>query len=160
ETGLLKEWPKDGPRQLWKAELSGGFSSVVVADGRVFTLTKEKNQEVVVCMDAASGKDIWRYRYDSDYRAYKTFTGGGRPQARTGPRATPTVDGNHVYTLGATGILLCLEAKSGKKLWQQDLLKIASTDVPTHGYCGSPLIVGDHLYLSTGGTNGKSIAAL
>jgi outer membrane protein assembly factor BamB len=157
---LLKKWPKDGPRRLWKADLSGGFSSVVVADGRLFTLTKEKNQEVVVCLDAASGKDIWRYRYDSDYGAYKTFTGGGRPQARTGPRATPTVDGDRVYTLGATGTLLCLEAKTGKKVWQQDLLKIADTDVPTHGYCGSPLIVGDHIYLSLGGRNGKSIAAL
>jgi outer membrane protein assembly factor BamB len=157
---LLKEWPKDGPTQLWKADLSGGFSSVVVADGRVFTMTKEKNQEVVVCLDAANGKDIWRYRYDSDYSAYKTFTGGGRPQARTGPRATPTVDGDRVYTLGATGTLLCLEAKSGRKVWQQDLLKIAGAEVPTHGYCGSPLIVGDHIYLSLGGTKGKSIAAL
>jgi len=160
ETGLLKAWPKDGPRQLWKADLSGGFSSVVVADGRLVTLTKEKNQEVVVCLNAATGKDIWRYRYDSDYRAYKTFTGGGRPQARTGPRATPTIDGDRVYTLGATGTLLCLEVKTGKKIWQQDLLKIASMDVPTHGYCGSPLIMGDLIYLNPGGPKGKSIAAL
>jgi outer membrane protein assembly factor BamB len=160
ETGLLQEWPKGGPKQLWKVDLSGGFSSVVVADGRVITLTKEKNQEVVVCLDAATGKDGWRYRYDSDYSAYKTFTGGGRPQARTGPRATATIDGDRVYTLGATGTLLCLEAKTGKKVWQQDLLKIAGSDVPTHGYCGSPLVVGDRIYLSAGGTNGKSIAAL
>jgi hypothetical protein len=62
ETGLLKQWPKDGPRQLWQVELSGGFSSVVVAGGRVFAQTKEKNQEVVLCLDSASGKDIWRYR--------------------------------------------------------------------------------------------------
>src|SRR5262249_15036157 len=50
ETGLLKEWPKDGPRQLWRAALSGGFSTVAVAEGRLFTQTKEKNQEVVVCL--------------------------------------------------------------------------------------------------------------
>jgi outer membrane protein assembly factor BamB len=160
ETGLLKEWPTSGPRQLWRAELSGGFSSVVVADGRVFTQTKEKNQEVVVSLDAATGKDVWRYRYDCDYGAYRTFTGGGRPQARTGPRATPTVDGERVYTLGATGTLLCLEAKTGKKVWQQDLLKIAAMNVPTHGYCGSPLVLGEHIYLNPGGPNGKSIAAL
>src|SRR6516225_10416803 len=76
ETGLLAEWPKDGPRQLWKAPLSGGFSSVAVAEGRVFTQTKEKDQEVVVCLDAATGHDVWRYRYDCDYAAHKTFTGG------------------------------------------------------------------------------------
>jgi outer membrane protein assembly factor BamB len=160
ETGLLKKWPQSGPRQLWRAELSGGFSSVAVADGRVFTQTKQKNQEAVVCLDAATGKDIWRYHYDCDYGAFRTFTGGGRPQARTGPRATPTVEDGRVYTLGATGILLCLEAKTGKRIWQQDLLKIAGMDVPTHGYCGSPLVLGDRIYLNPGGSKGKSIAAL
>jgi outer membrane protein assembly factor BamB len=156
----LTEWPKDGPRQLWKAPLSGGFSSVAVVDGRVFTQTKEKNQEVVVCLDATSGKDLWRYRYDCDYAAHKTFTGGGMPASRTGPRATPAVDGDRVYTLGATGILLCLEAKTGKKVWQQDLLKLASRDCPTHGYCGSPLVVGDRVFVEPGGPKGKSVAAL
>src|SRR5438445_6339082 len=102
ETQLLKEWPKDGPAQLWKAKLSGGFSSVVVADGNVFTQTKEDKQEVVVCLDAATGKDLWRYRYDCDYAAYPSFTGGGMPASRTGPRATPTVDGDRIYTLGST----------------------------------------------------------
>src|SRR5438094_866051 len=114
ETGLLKEWPKEGPKQLWTAPLSGGFSSVAVADRRVFTQTRDKSQEVVVCLDAATGRDLWRYRYDCDYGAYRTFTGGARPQARTGPRATPAVDGDRVYTLGATGILLCLEATTGQ----------------------------------------------
>ncbi len=160
ETGLLKEWPKDGPRQLWKIELSGGFASFAVADGRVFTQTKEKNEEVILCLDAVTGKDLWRYRYDCDYSAHPTFTGGGMPLSRTGPRATPTVDGDHVYTLGATGTLLCLEAKTGKKVWQQDLLKIAGIGVPTHGYCGSPLIIGDRIYVNLGGPKGKSIGAL
>jgi outer membrane protein assembly factor BamB len=160
ETGLLKEWPKDGPAQLWKVDLGGGFSSVVVADGRLFTQTREKNQEVVVCLDAATGKDLWRYRYDCDYAAYPTFTGGGMPASRTGPRSTPTVAGDRLYTLGATGILLCLEAKTGKKVWQQDLLALAGTPCPRHGYCGCPLVVGDRIYLNPGGPKGKSIAAL
>src|SRR6516162_11437001 len=64
ETGLLSAWPKDGPRRLWKAKLSGGFSAVVVADGRLITQTKEKNEEVVACLDPATGRDLWRYRYD------------------------------------------------------------------------------------------------
>ena len=160
ETGLLKEWPSGGLRQLWSAPLSGGFSSVVVADGRLFTQTKEKTQEVVVCLDAASGKELWRYRYDCDYAAHRTFTGGGMPASRTGPRATPVADSDRVYTLGATGILLCLDAKTGKEVWRQDLLQIAGRDCPTHGFCGSPLIAGDRIFLQTGGANGKSIAAL
>jgi outer membrane protein assembly factor BamB len=140
--------------------LSGGFSSVAVADGRVFTQTKEKNQEVVVCLDAATGKGRWRYRYDCDYGTHPSFTGGARPQARTGPRATPAVDGDRVYSLGATGILLCLETKTGRKVWQQDLLKIGDCDCPRHGYCSCPLVVGDRVYVHPGGPKGKSIAAL
>jgi outer membrane protein assembly factor BamB len=140
--------------------LSGGFSSVVVTDGRLFTQTKEKNEEVVVCLDAANGKDLWRYRYDCDYSAHKSFTGGGMPASRTGPRSTPAVDGDFVYTLGATGILLCLEAKTGKKVWEQDLLKLAEMDCPKHGYCCCPLVVGDRIYVHPGGPKGKSVAAL
>jgi outer membrane protein assembly factor BamB len=119
ETGLLNEWPKDGPRQTWKVALSGGFSSVVVADGKVVTQTKDKKQEVVVCLDAATGKERWSFRYDCDYGAHPTFTGGGMPSSRTGPRATPVVDGDWVYSLGATGILLCLEAQTGRKVWRR-----------------------------------------
>jgi outer membrane protein assembly factor BamB len=160
ETGLLAEWPKNGPAQLWKVHLGGGFSSAVVADGRLFTQTKEKTQEVVLCLDAVSGKDLWRYRYDCDYAEYPTFTGGGMPASRTGPRSTPTVVGDRLYSLGATGILLCLETKTGKKVWQQDLLALAGISCPKHGYCGCPLVVGDHIYLNPGGPKGKSIAAL
>jgi hypothetical protein len=64
ETGLLKVWPKDGPAQLWKVDLSGGFSSVAVVEGRLFTQTREKSQEIVLCLEAATGRELWRYRYD------------------------------------------------------------------------------------------------
>jgi outer membrane protein assembly factor BamB len=160
ETGLLKQWPKDGLRQLWTAKLSGGFSGIVVADGRLFTQTKDQNQEIVLCLDAASGKELWRYAYECDYTAHKSFTGGGMPKSRTGPRGTPTVEGDRLYTQGATGILLCLEAKTGRKVWQQDLLKVAGRTCPSHGYCGSPLVVGERIFVQPGGKDGKSLAAL
>jgi outer membrane protein assembly factor BamB len=155
ETGLLKEWPKDGPRQLWKVELSGGFSAVAVAGGKVFTQTKAEDQEIVLCFDAGTGKENWRYAYDCDYAAHPTFTGGGAPKARTGPRATPVVDGDCVYTLGATGILLCLEANTGKRIWRQDILKVSGHTCPVQGYCGSPLIVGQRIFVQPGGVAGQ-----
>lgn len=160
ETGLLKSWPPNGPRQLWKVDLTGGFSSVAVAGGRVFTQTREESQEVVLGLDAATGKELWRHRYPADYGAAPSFTGGGRPQSRTGPRATPVVDGDRLYTLGATGILLCLEAQTGKPVWQQNLCTIAGRDVPSHGFSGSPLVIGDRIYVNPGGKAGKSLAAL
>src|SRR5262249_48163667 len=107
-----------------------------------------------------TGKECWSFRYDCDYAAHPTFTGGGMPTSRTGPRATPVVDGGRVYSLGATGTLLCLKAQTGRKTWQQDLLKIAGRNCPSHGYCGSPLIVGERIFVEAGGSNGKSIAAL
>jgi outer membrane protein assembly factor BamB len=160
ETGLLPEWPKEGPKQLWKVDLSGGFSAPVVAGGKVFTLTKEKNQEIVLCLDAATGKELWRHGYECDYGAHPTFTGGGMPKSRTGPRATPAVVQGRVYSIGATGTVLCLDANTGKKIWQQELLKIGDRTCHTHGYCGSPLVVADRVYVQPGGGNGKSLAAL
>jgi outer membrane protein assembly factor BamB len=160
ETGLLTEWPKDGPTQLWKVKLSGGFSSVVVVEDRAYTQTRDKNQEIVLCLDAATGQEIWRYGYACDYGAHPTFTGGGMPPSRTGPRATPTVNGGRIYTLGATGILLCLDARTGKPIWRQELLKIADRTCPTHGYCGCPLVMDGRIYLQPGGADGKAIAAL
>jgi outer membrane protein assembly factor BamB len=164
ETGLLDEWPKEGPRQLWKAELSGGHSSIAVAAGRVFTLTvdKPKKQEIVVCLEAATGKELWRFRYDCDYSAHSTLTGGGKIPGRwlSGPRSTPTVDGDYVYALGLTGLLHCLETKTGKKVWQKNLMEMAARDCPRNGYCTCPLIVGDLLFVAPGGKKGKALAAL
>src|SRR5579859_6449516 len=67
ETGLLSKWPDSGPKQLWRTKLTGGFSSMAAADGRLFTMTKQDNQEIVLCLDAATGRENWRYAYDCDY---------------------------------------------------------------------------------------------
>ncbi len=173
ETGLLNPWPKDGPTRIWQVGLSGGFSSVAVADGKVFTQTKQGNQEIALCLDAATGKELWRYSYDANYEAHVTFSGGPRPDSRSGPRATPTVDGDRVYIMGATGILVSLDAKSGKRIWQREMLRPAGQPpvpggnaifppggVPMHGITSSPLVVGDVLYVAPGGPNGKALAAL
>jgi outer membrane protein assembly factor BamB len=161
ESGLLAKWPKNGPRQRWRSKLTGGFSSMAVADGRLFTMTKENNQEIVLCLDAASGQENWRYAYDCDYKAHPTLTGGYPPgKYLSGPRATPTVDAGRVYTIGSTGILLCLDCKTGREAWRVDLLKLAQRKCPPPGYCASPLVKGDRVYVQPGGENGKSAFAL
>jgi outer membrane protein assembly factor BamB len=161
ESGLLAKWPEGGPRQLWRTKLTGGFSSMAVADGRLFTMTKVDNQEIVVCHDAASGREIWRHAYDCDYKAHPTLTGGYPPGTYlSGPRATPAVDDGRVYTIGTTGILLCLDCKTGSQVWRVDLLELAQRKCPDPGYCASPLVKAGRLYVQPGGENGKSAYAL
>lgn len=156
ETGVLKSWPAAGPKVLWTAALSGGYSSVAVADNRVFTQTKDKNEDLVLCVDALTGKKLWEYRYPCDYSKYPSLD----KRFLTGPKATPTVDGDRVYAMGNTGLLQCLDVRSGKLIWERDLLKLADRTCPEYGYCNSPFIVGDVLFVHPGGSKGNSIAAL
>jgi outer membrane protein assembly factor BamB len=157
ETGLLKEWPEGGPRVLWKVELSGGYSSVAVAGGRLYTHTaKNKKEEIVLCLEAATGKELWRYTYPCDYDRHVTL--GDRYDS--GPRATPALESGRIYTIGTTGTVLCLEAATGKIVWRRELLDIAGRSCPRQGYCASPLVIGDLLFVHPGGHKGNSVAAL
>ena len=157
ETGLLKEWPQGGPRVLWKVKLSGGYSSVAVAAGRLYTHTaKDKKEECVLCLDAASGKELWRHTYPCDYDRHVSLG----EKYDSGPRATPAVDGDRVYTIGTTGVVLCLEAATGREVWRRELLTLGNRSCPRQGYCASPLVIGDLLFVHPGGRQGNSVAAL
>lgn len=153
---LLTDWPKEGPKVEWSCDLTGGYSSVSVVGDRLYTTTKDDKEEVVLCVEAATGKKVWDFRYEVDYKKHKTLDN----RFHSGPRSTPTVDGDFVYALGTLGNLHCLEAKTGKKVWGLDLLDMAKVDCPTAGYCNSPLIVGDLLFIQPGGNKGSSLAAL
>jgi len=156
ETNLVKSWSASGPKILWKMDLTGGYSSVVVAGGRLFTQTKDKNQDLVLCVNALTGAKLWEYRYACDYANYPSLD----KRFLTGPKATPTVDGERVYATGNTGLLQCLDVRDGKLIWERDLLKLADRSCPEYGYCNSPFIVGDLLFVHPGGSKGNSIAAL
>jgi outer membrane protein assembly factor BamB len=118
-------------------------------------MDRDGPEERVVCLDAAKGDELWAYRYPADYH---------RVDYGSGPRATPTVHDGRVYTVGATGILLCLEAKPAdgkpKALWQHDLVAEfdAGSQFPRWGIACSPLIEGDLVVAQPGGKDG-SIAA-
>lgn len=156
ETGLAKSWPATGPKIAWKRALPGGYSSPAIAKGRLVCQSKEGVDELVLCLDSETGEPIWEYRYPADYEQHPTLD----QRFKSGPRATPTIEGARVYTVGTTGVFLCLDVKTGKVIWKQNLLEIASRTIPDYGYVHSPLIVGDSIYVSPGGPNGKSLAAL
>jgi outer membrane protein assembly factor BamB len=156
ETGLLKSWPAGGPKVLWRANLGGGYSSVAVAGGRLFTQTKDGKEDLVVCFDARTGKRLWEHRYACNYADYPSLD----KRFLTGPKATPTVDSDRVYAMGNTGRLQCLDVQNGKRIWERDLLKLAGRPCPEYGYCNSPLIVGDRLFVEPGGSKGNCLVAL
>jgi len=150
ETGLLEDWPESGPPELWRVPLGEGYSGLSVVDGRVYTLFADKSHELVVALDAASGKELWRHQLDRKY-----FDGQGN-----GPRSTPTVDDGMVYVLSALGRLAALDAETGKELWSQDLKESFGARPPRWGISTSPRVVGNLLLLDVGGRDGASLVAL
>jgi len=154
ETGLRTDWAKTPP-VLWQQPIGGGYSSVAVADGRLYTMDKQGDDERVVCLAAGTGKELWAHRYRVDYSAFRQGHG-------TGPRATPTVAGGRVYTVGATGVFLCLEAapRDGRPhvLWEHNLMEDFDARPPIWGVACSPLVEGKLVCVQPGGKKG-SVAA-
>lgn len=149
ETGLLDRWPADGPPLAWKTDgLGEGYSSVAIVGGRIYTMGNRGDDEMVLCLDAADGKPVWSRRNGAAYRE-----GQGN-----GPRGTPTVDGDHLYALGANGDLSCLKTADGEVVWQLNILKESGADNITWGISESVLIDGDHLICTPGGRSAAMVA--
>jgi outer membrane protein assembly factor BamB len=140
EPHLLTRWSAGGPARLWQAPGGEGYSSFAVSGNRAYTMLYQDGQEVVVCLDAATGKELWRHAYEAPSRS-----------DYPGPRSTPTVDGDRVYTVGIRGMLHCLDAATGKVRWQHDLDKELHAPGGQWGQAFSPLVEGDLLITSPGG---------
>jgi len=150
ETGLLKQWPAEGPALVWKASgAGGGYSSFSVANGKLLTMGLRGEREFVVAFDVATGKEAWATPHGT---AFRNDRGDG-------PRGTPTVDGDRVYALGGSGDLSALELRTGRVIWTKNILKEFGGRNITWGISESPLIVGNKLLVNPGGP-GASIVAL
>jgi outer membrane protein assembly factor BamB len=141
ETGWLDQWPKDGPPVAWKASVGTGFSSLALAQGRLFTVGNESNKDTVYCLDAVTGKKLWSHSYDAPLED-KLFEGG--------PTSTPTVDGERLYTLSRWGELFCFEAATGKMVWSKNVQKETGIRVPGWGFASSPVVHENLLLLNVG----------
>lgn len=152
ETGLLKQWPAEGPKELWSTPLGDGYSSVAVVKGRVYTMyqDKDKKSQYVVCLDAKTGDKVW------ETPTGEAWTHGSWP----GPRDTPTIDGDVLYAYDAHGVLVCLKIADGSEVWKQNILKKYEGKNNTWGMAMSPLIVGDVMYVDAGEAKGASVLAL
>ena len=149
ETGFLKNWPKEGPKVLWHIPFGDGYSGISIAQGKVYTMFAEGDDEFVVCLDASNGEEVWRFRSGAKFTE----------QRGDGPRSMPTVHGDSVFALGAEGKLYALDARDGTKLWTHNFVEEFDSKIPTWGFSSSPLIEGNLVLVEAGGRDGKSIVA-
>lgn len=167
ETGILEKFPESGPDVLWRHEIGAGYAGPSIADGKVFLMGRisdkgkgikvengiKKSGEIaggerIECLDLKTGKPIWSHFYDCPYNiAYPT-----------GPRCTPTIDGEHVYMLGAMGHLKCLTVAKGEVVWEKLLTKEYEAKPPLWGYASHPIIDGENLIVPVGGIGSGIVA--
>ena len=149
DTSILAPWPKSGPKQAWVFKDAGvGYSSFSIVGTRLFTMGARQESEQVICLDATTGKELWATSLGP---VYENNWGDG-------PRSTPTVDGDHLYALSATGILACLNIKDGTEVWKVDVVKSLGGELQGWGYTESVLIDGDHVICTPGGQQGTMAA--
>ncbi len=147
---LDPDWKNHPPQVLWRQPVGAAWSGFAIAGDRALTLEQQGEEELVTCRDILTGKLLWS---TANAGHFNTSIAG------EGPRTTPTVHGDRVLTLGATGTLRCLELATGKPIWMRDLPTDAGVEVPTWGFASSPLVHDGKVIVSAGGTDGKSLLA-
>lgn len=140
-------WNTQAPRELWRRTIGLGWSSFAVVDGRVWTQEQVGDDERVICLNVASGQTLWSH---SERTRFSEWQGGD------GPRATPTVQDGRVYAMGGTGILLCLDAATGRLVWRRSVLEENGLSNLIWGTSSSPLII-DGLTVITGGRGSGAV---
>jgi len=150
ETGIVKTLPKPDANgylpRVWSTPIGEGYAGPAVANGRVFVMDivdrrGARGKERVLCLDAHTGKVLWKHAYDVRYDI----------SYPAGPRSTPVISDGRVYTVGAVGHFFCFEETTGKVLWQKDFVKDYDTRLPIWGMVASPLVDGDQLITLVGG---------
>ena len=152
--GLAASWPEAGPPQLWKRPLGDGYSGIAAADdGRLYTMYRADDaREAVVALDAATGDPVWEHAYEAPFTKQYVLEQG------PGPRATPLVVGDRVFSAGATGIFHALDRRTGKPLWSHDLIEDFGGNVRVRGFSCSPLAYKDTVIMMVGGKDASVVA--
>jgi outer membrane protein assembly factor BamB len=150
-TGLKDTWPSSGPRVVWKRALGEGYSSPAVENGVLYTAYGKPREEVVMAADAETGKTLWERNNPMTFQS-------DAPEMGNGPYATPLVVGDRLFTTGVAGRLQCLEKKTGKLVWAQELWATHHGSTMMYGYSSSPIAFRDFVIVPVGGP-GKALIA-
>ena len=149
ETGRLKKWPSAGLDVAWRVEGGMGMSAVAVADGRAITMWNSPDGQVVAALRTENGQLLWKTAVST---TYENSMGNG-------PRATPSIAGQHVFVYTGEGVLACLDVKTGERKWSKSVVRAVSGRPAEYGMASSPLIVDDMVIVTAGG-NDKAVVAL
>ena len=146
-------WPKDLKEQ-WKVTVGIGHSSPLFVDGKVYVFARQGEEEVLLCLDGATGKQLWRSGQPIAYEMHPAARGHGK-----GPKSTPVLMSGKVYTLGITGVLSCHDARTGKLLWRKDFSKQYPNTSPLYGTAMSPVVDNGLLIAHVGGHDKGALTA-
>lgn len=170
ESGILEKFPAGGPKVLWRVPIAGGYTGPAVAEGKLVVMDRQlaegakvqderaiphrpkagiPGNERILCLDPATGKELWKYVYDCSYTV----------SYPAGPRCTPLIHDGKVYTLGTEGHLHALELATGKVLWAKDFNQAYNAKPPLWGHSAHPLLDGQRLICMVGG-EGSAVVAL
>ena len=147
---LSTQWSNQPPRLVWKQPIGGGWSGFALVGDLGITQEQHGPEEWVTAYDLATGQRLWAH---TNTARYDTTIAG------EGPRATPTVVSHRVYALGATGILDCLDLRTGRLVWSRNIAQEAQRGVPEWGYAGSPWVDSKRVVVQAGGHDGKTLLA-
>lgn len=151
ETGLLKQWPDGGPPLAWKnTGIGKGYSGVSVVGGRIYTSGDQPESSYVYALNLKDGKQVWAAKL-------------GKPGAMgygnfAGPRATPTIDGDSIFTVDQWGELVCMQKADGKEKWRKSYTQDFGAKLPEWGFAEAPLVDGDKVVITPGGQQGAVVA--
>jgi len=142
-------WP-DSLKQQWKVDIGLGYATPLLVGNRLYTFTRQAEDEVLQALDPATGRSVWRTAYPAPFQMFAATAKHG-----PGPKSTPTFANNRIFTYGMSGILTAFDAASGRQLWQ----KPGSTEQPMYHTAMSPLVDGDHVIMHVGGPGNTALAA-
>ncbi|HVY69036.1 MAG TPA: PQQ-binding-like beta-propeller repeat protein, partial [Verrucomicrobiae bacterium] len=152
ETGLLEKWGGNGPPVVWSKTIGTGYGAPSVRGGKLVFHHRLGNEEIIECLEAGTGKPVWRHSYASQYQDPYGYNNG--------PRCTPLLTTDRCYAFGAEGRLVCLNLADGKLVWERDTAKDWEVPQAFFGVGSTPILEGDLLITMIGGQPNSGVVAL
>jgi outer membrane protein assembly factor BamB len=148
EKGIIKEWPKSGPRIVWQVRIAGGYCAPTTSLGRLFHFMRLADQATLACFNAETGEFLWKFQYPTDFEDPYGYDNG--------PRCSPIVDEDRVYIFGPEGMLHCVRAVDGELVWKVNATEKFGVEQNFFGVGSTPVVEGNLLITNIGGSKGDS----